>query len=106
MDGIGDTKANLAAAVNGETYEFTKMYPGFITEAETEGHKKAKWSFGVANQVEEIHAGLFKEAIAAMSKDTGKDYYVCPVCGHTHARSAPDRCPVCGTAGTRFEKIN
>ena len=106
MDGIGDTKANLAAAVNGETYEFTKMYPGFITEAETEGHKKAKWSFGVANQVEEIHAGLFTEALAAMSKDSGKDYYVCPVCGNTVLGGAPDVCPICKEPGSHFMLVD
>ncbi len=102
MDGIGDTKANLVAAVNGETFEFTKMYPDFIAEATTEGAKKAKWSFNVANQVEEIHAGLFTQALAAMSKDAGKNYYVCPVCGNTVLGGAPDTCPICNEPGSHF----
>ena len=50
--------------------------------------------------------GLLGLLEAGKAEDDQYDYYVCPVCGHTHARSAPDRCPVCGTAGTRFEKIN
>ena len=106
MDGVGDTKANLEAAVNGETYEFTKMYPGFIAEAETEGNKKAKWSFNVANQVEEIHAGLFTAALAAMSKDSGKDYYVCPVCGNTVLGGAPEVCPICNEPGSHFMLVD
>ena len=31
---------------------------------------------------------------------------ICPVCGFTHARNAPDRCPVCGTVGNKFERIS
>ena len=106
MDGIGDTKANLVAAVNGETFEFTKMYPGFIAEAETEGSKKAKWSFNVANQVEEIHAGLFTAALDGMSKESGKDYYVCPVCGNTVLGGAPDKCPICNEPGSHFMLVS
>jgi rubrerythrin len=106
MDGVGNTIENLQAAIDGETYEFKQMYPGFIKEAESDGFKKAKWSFNVANQVEEIHAGLFKEAIAAMSKDSGKDYYVCPVCGNTVLGGAPDKCPICKEPGSHFMLVN
>jgi len=102
---VMDTKANLATAVGGETYEYTRMYPGFITEAETEGSKKAKWSFDVANKVEEIHAGLFTEALEAMSKDQGQDYHVCSVCGNTVLGAAPDKCPICGAARDKFMPV-
>jgi len=34
---IGDTKANLKAAVAGENYEWTKMYPTFAKVAREEG---------------------------------------------------------------------
>ena len=106
MEGIAGTAKNLEAAISGETFEFTKMYPGFITEAETEGAKKAKWSFNVANQVEEIHAGLFKEALAQMATAIGPDYYVCSVCGNTVLGDAPDKCPICGAAKNKFDKIS
>jgi rubrerythrin len=105
MDGIGGTKANLEAAISGETFEFTKMYPGFITDATTEGANKARWTFDMANKVEEIHAVLFKEALAAMSTEPGPDYTVCDVCGYTVAGEPPDRCPVCGAPHTRFTEV-
>jgi len=104
--GIGDTKKNLGAAIEGETEEFTSMYPGFIEEAEKEGQKKAKWSFDVANQVEEIHAGLYKEALAAMSKETGPDYHVCGVCGNTVLGDPPEKCPICGASREKFERVS
>jgi len=38
--------------------------------------------------------------------DEEYDYYVCPVCGHTHKRSAPEKCPVCGTPGSKFFAVH
>jgi rubrerythrin len=34
------------------------------------------------------------------------EYYICPVCGHTHVGKPPERCPICNTPGSRFEKID
>jgi len=104
--GIGDTKKNLEEAIEGETHEFTSMYPGFIAEADKEGQKKAKWSFDVANKVEEIHAGLYKEALDAMSKEPGPDYHVCDVCGNTVLGDPPDKCPICGAARDKFTRVS
>src|SRR3990172_8963443 len=58
---IKATKENLGAAINGENYEFTKMYPGFISQAKTEKKADAERSFDLANKVEKIHHGLFKK---------------------------------------------
>jgi rubrerythrin len=33
------------------------------------------------------------------------DYYVCPVCGHTHEKAAPEKCPVCGVPGNKFIQV-
>ncbi|MBI5191759.1 MAG: rubrerythrin family protein [Nitrospirae bacterium] len=106
MDGIGDTVVNLNSAIGGETHEFTEMYPGFIKVAEADGNKKAKWSFDVANKVEEIHAGLFTEALAGMSKSAGPDYHVCEVCGNTVLGEAPDKCPICGATKEQFMLVS
>ena len=81
------------------------MYPAFIKEAESESNKKAKWSFDVANKVEEIHEGLFKGALASMAKDAGADYHVCSVCGNTVLGEAPDKCPICGAAKDKFLRV-
>jgi rubrerythrin len=104
--GIGDTVKNLKEAIAGETHEFTSMYPGFIAEAEKEGDKKAKWSFDVANQVEEIHAGLYTDALAAMSKESGQDYHVCDVCGNTVLGDPPDKCPICNAPKEKFARVS
>lgn len=57
---IGDTKLNLAAAVAGETYEYTEMYPGFAKTAREEGHEEiAEW-FETLARAEKSHAGKFQ----------------------------------------------
>jgi rubrerythrin len=108
MGGIGETAENLAAAVEGEGFEFEKMYPKFVAEAKAEGNKKAEVSFKNAMAVEEIHHGLYKEALAAIKKGsdlTKGAILVCPVCGNTVKGSAPDKCPICGVAGSKFINI-
>ncbi len=110
MDGIGSTAENLQAAIAGENYEVTTMYPPFITTAVEEEHKAAKTSFQHAWEAEKVHEELYRGLLALLqagkADEEQYDYYVCPVCGHTHARSAPDKCPVCGTPGARFERIS
>jgi rubrerythrin len=110
MGGIGTTSENLQEAINGETYEFEKMYPDFITEAEAEAeeNKTALRMFRWANEVEAIHAALYRKYKAAL--DAGEALpatrlYVCDVCGNTVENEPPDRCPVCGAAKKAFKEI-
>jgi rubrerythrin len=57
-------------------------------------------------EVEKIHAGLYEKALEGLAADTPEvEYYVCPFCGYTHEGTPPERCPVCGTPGKRFEHI-
>ena len=58
------TSDNLKAAIAGETYEFTTMYPPMLAEAEAEGHR-AKLMFGFAMKAEAIHAELYQRALDA-----------------------------------------
>ena len=108
MDGIGSTKDNLTAAARGEHYEFTSMYPPFIAKAEEEDNKRAQRSFEYANEVEQIHHGLFEAAMKAF--DAGQQlkdepYFVCLVCGNTVAGEAPEKCPICGAPGSKFKRV-
>ncbi len=108
MGGVGDTKQNLQAAIEGEAYEFQEMYPGFLKEAEAEGNKAALISFRNANAVEKTHHDLYSQALEAF--EAGQDLapaaiYVCDVCGHTHVGGAPDKCPVCGAPKTKFKEV-
>jgi len=110
MDGVGTTLENLNAAVSGENYEVVDMYPGFIQDAENEGEKRAQRSFTHAWEVEKVHEDLYREALAELEAGEKEEelyeYYVCPVCGYTHKRNAPEKCPVCGAPGSRFEMIS
>ncbi len=106
---MGNTTENLKAAVAGEHYEFSSMYPEFIAQATKDEDKQALRSFSYANEVEKTHHRLYEEALAAV--EGGKElaegaYYICPVCGHTEFGSAPDKCPVCGVAGSQFKKVD
>ncbi|HOV06020.1 MAG TPA: rubrerythrin family protein [Anaerolineaceae bacterium] len=104
---VRSTAENLETAADGEHYENTIMYPDFMKDAETEGDKKAYQSFHWANEAEKIHEGLYREALASLSQPGEEyDYFICPVCGYTEKRSAPEKCPVCGTPGSRFERIH
>jgi rubrerythrin len=103
---IKSTAENLQAAIAGEHYEVAEMYPAFMQDAEKENEQKALRSFRWAWDVEKVHEALYRKALDMLGKDTpAVDYYVCPVCGYTHEGSAPDKCPVCGTPGNRFEVI-
>ncbi len=103
---IKTTKENLEEAISGETHEFVSMYPKMIEEAKEEGNKVAEKSFVFANEVEQIHAKLYKNALSNLENFPIKDYYVCGVCGYTIGDDAPDKCPVCGATKKAFSKID
>jgi rubrerythrin len=106
--GIGSTVENLVEAISGETHEFTEMYPEYLEIARKEGKGQALWSFDVANQVEEIHAGYFEAALKAMesgAKLAEVVYYVCQVCGNTVEAEAPEKCPICNAPKAQFKKV-
>ncbi|MDO8687816.1 MAG: rubrerythrin family protein [Dehalococcoidales bacterium] len=108
MEGVGSTRENLLAAAIGEHYEFTRMYPLFLDQAEEEDNMKALESFDYANEVEKIHHGLYEEALKALGaaqplKD--EPYFVCQVCGNTVTGQAPETCPICGSPGKAFKPV-
>ena len=105
LSGVKSTKENIQEAIAGETHEFKSMYPEFLTKAKAEAIKPAQISFDYANQVEKIHAALYQKALETLGKNEAVDYYVCPVCGNTVEGKAPDKCPICGAAGSKFTKI-
>ncbi|NOX64458.1 MAG: rubrerythrin family protein [Chlorobi bacterium] len=107
LDGVGSTSENLQAAIDGETYEYTKMYPPMLEKAEEEGHK-AKTMFKFAVAAEAVHAKLYTLALEAAKN--GEDlseveFYLCPVCGYIEFGSAPENCPICGLKGERFIQV-
>ncbi len=108
LGGVKDTAENLQEAIEGEGHEFKEMYPQFLKEAEQEGNKPATFSIKNAMAVEEIHHGLYAEALEAVK--SGSDLaqtqiHVCPVCGNTVYGTPPDKCPICGCAGAKFFEV-
>lgn len=106
MDGVGSTAENLQAAINGETYEFTQMYPPMLEQAKADDHK-AKRMFGYAVEAEQVHAKLYKLALEAakQGKDLEAEFYLCPHCGYIEMGKPTAACPICGTKPEKFVQI-
>jgi len=104
--GVSSTSENLKAAIAGESYEVTTMYPPMISEAETDGDKKATTSFKWAYEVEKVHEALYRYALEHMDPNAPvPEYYVCPICGYTHEGKFEGKCPVCGTPAEKFVAV-
>ncbi len=80
LDKIQTTLDNLQDAIDGETYEFTEMYPPMLEEATSVNHR-ARVMFGYAVAAEEVHANLYKKALLG---------------------TRPERCPICNMKGEKF----
>lgn len=106
LGGIRTTKENLQEAINGETFEFTSMYPKMIEEAGSEGLDAALRSFSFANTVEKVHAQLYQKAFDTLGSNQEVDYYVCKVCGNTLEGEPHGPCPVCQAGPGAFFKVN
>jgi rubrerythrin len=106
LGGIRTTKDNLNEAIAGESFEFQTMYPKMIEEAKTEGNALAERSFVYANEVEKVHADLYRKAFDNLGSNEETDYYVCQVCGNTVEGAAPDECPICKAKKQAFRKID
>lgn len=102
---VGATAENIKAAIEGETYEFTTMYPEFEKDADAAGDKAAHGIFERAKEAEKVHADLYKDALDNLGKNEDVHYYLCPVCGYIHKGSAPESCPICKVPGSSFEKF-
>ncbi len=108
LDMIASTAENLQAAIDGETFEFTEMYPPMLELAKEDGHK-AKTMFKFAVDAEEVHAQIYQKALEAVKNGVDMDitdFHLCSVCGYIELGSSPERCPVCGALGKVFVQID
>lgn len=105
LGGIGKTAENLGAAMDGENFEVTEMYPAYKLVAENQGEKTAVTMFHAAMESEKVHAGLYKRAKEAVDKGEDLEAFpiqVCSMCGFTVEGEAPEKCPVCGAPREKF----
>ncbi len=109
LNGIGDTAANLAAAADGENYEWTDMYEGFAKTAEEEGFTDLAAKFRGVAAIEKTHEERYRallknvETREVFAKSEVK-VWECRNCGHiVVGTKAPDICPVCAHPQAFFE---
>ena len=109
LGGIGTTAENLAAAADGENYEWTDMYDGFAKVADEEGFPELAEKFRGVAAIEKSHEERYRkllhnvEAQEVFQRSEVK-VWECRNCGHiVVGTKAPDECPVCAHAGSYFE---
>lgn len=105
MKVIKSTEENLEASFEGETSISENIYPEFIRQAGEDGDKGAEIGFSYARDAEQVHAGLYKKAMAHMAVDEEPTYNVCSVCGYVVDGAAPDECPVCSAPKEKFFEV-
>ena len=109
LAGIGDTKENLAAAAEGENYEWTDMYDRMAKEAREEGFTEIAAKFEMIGKIEKEHEARYRKLLANVEGDLvfskeGDTIWQCSNCGHiVVGKKAPEICPVCGHPQSYFE---
>ena len=105
---FGTTQENLMAAIAGETYEHTEMYPEFAKVAKEEGHAQIATKLTLIAKAEENHHNRYQKALDELKannlyKKQEKVFWVCKECGYIiESATAPLKCPLCGEPGDFF----
>lgn len=104
---VKSTAENLKAAIDGETYEFSKMYPKFVKDANDDFEDEAVKSFTYALEAEKVHQKIYIAALANLKhpKKLAKAYFVCPTCGSVYANAPAEVCEICHTTADKFIKF-
>ena len=106
---LGDTKANLKAAADGENYEWTDMYDRFAKDAEEEGFLELAEKFRAVARIEKSHEERYLKLLnnvemKAVFEKSEEIMWECRNCGHlVIGKKAPEVCPVCAHAMSYFE---
>ncbi len=106
---LGDTAANLAAAADGENYEWTDMYAQFAKDAEEEGFAKLAYQFRAVAEIEKAHEERYRALLSNVEmqqvfEKAEETMWECRNCGHlVIGKKAPEICPVCAHPKAYFE---
>ena len=98
---IPDTAENLAAAAEGENYEWTDMYKEFAAVAKEEGFDRIAYLFSAVGEIEKAHEERYRKLLANVKdglvfSKAGDTIWECANCGHICVgKKAPEVCPVC-----------
>ncbi|NQE45548.1 hypothetical protein C5S31_05960 [ANME-1 cluster archaeon GoMg2] len=106
---LGSTADNLKAAIAGENYEYTQMYPEFADVAEKEGLPEIARRLRAFANAEQHHERRYKNLLKEIAGDTvfkkeKKVYWVCRKCGYIHeGEEPPEECPSCSHPKNYFD---
>ena len=109
LGGIGDTAQNLAAAAEGENYEWTDMYDGFAKTADEEGFHELAARFRLVAAIEKTHEERYRALLrnvetAEVFRKSEVKGWECRNCGHiVVGTEAPEVCPTCNHPQSYFE---
>lgn len=109
LNGIGDTAQNLAAAADGENYEWTDMYDEFAKTADEEGFHELAEKFRLVAAIEKHHEERYRALLknvetAQVFEKSEVKVWECRNCGHiVVGTNAPDICPTCAHPQSYFE---
>ncbi len=109
LDGIGSTAENLAAAAEGENFEWTDMYERMAREAEEEGFPELAAKFRGVGAIEKAHEERYRALLknvetAKVFEKSEVKVWECRNCGHiVVGTKAPEICPVCSHPQSYFE---
>ena len=109
LKGIGNTAENLAAAADGENFEWTDMYEGFAKTAEEEGFPELAKKFRGVAAIEKHHEERYRALLrnvetAKVFEKSEVKVWECRNCGHiVVGTKAPEVCPVCAHPQSYFE---
>jgi rubrerythrin len=104
---VKSTAENLQTAIDGEDYEWKKMYPEFIAQAKVDEQDDAVRTMDWAMRAEVEHAKLYRQALDNLEawKEGGKKFLVCANCGFTTDDLSLDRCPSCAVGRDRMNEV-
>ena len=109
LEELGDTKANLKAAADGENFEWTDMYEGFAKTAEEEGFKALAAKFRMVAKIEKRHEERYRKLLEnvetnAVFEKSSVKVWECRNCGHiVVGTKAPEVCPACAHPKSYFQ---
>ena len=109
LGGIGTTAENLAAAADGENFEWTDMYENFAKTAEEEGFPMLAKKFRAVGAIEKRHEERYRALLKNVEmqevfKKSEVKIWECRNCGHIVVGTvAPPACPVCAHPQSFFE---
>jgi len=105
----GTTEENLQAAIDGEHFENTEMYPSFAKTAEEEGLNEIAVRLKSIAQAEVHHEERYKKILEQVKNKsffnkTEKKWWVCRECGYIHyGEFPPKECPACNHSSSYFQ---